>query len=177
MKGVSFGEIAEEVSAGVGQTWDRYPVYGATRDGLAPAKEKVGKHPHRYKLISPGTVFYNPMRIAIGSIALLDEGGQPGITSPDYVVVRPKVGKLHYRWFYYWFRSPAGARFIESLKRGAVRERILFSRLASAEVDFPPWAEQIKIAAALKEVDAAKKAIAEQVSQLDQLATKLVGGE
>ena len=82
---VRLGDALIEVSTGVGTEWKRYRVIGATRNGAAPAKEKVGKSPDRYKLVEPGTIFYNPMRILIGSIAMLDEGQEPGITSPDYV--------------------------------------------------------------------------------------------
>lgn len=171
-----FGDLADEISQGVGGAWPKYPVYGATRDGLAPAKENIGKNPQRYKLASPGTVFYNPMRIAIGSIALVDDEDSPGITSPDYVVIRPKTGKLHYRWFYYWFRSAAGARFIDSIKRGAVRERILFTRLAAADVLFPDWEEQERIAEVLKQIDVARRSLKHQEAELAALATKLVNG-
>ena len=95
---------------------------GATRDGVAPAKELPGKHPERYKPVVPGTVFYNPMRILIGSIAFIDEGDEAGITSPDYVVLRGKEGVVESRWFYHWLRSPLGEQCISSLARGAVRE-------------------------------------------------------
>lgn len=57
-----------------------------TRSGLAPARERPGKHAERYKPVTAGTVFYNPMRILIGSIAFVDDDDEPGITSPDYVV-------------------------------------------------------------------------------------------
>src|SRR5207237_197336 len=103
------------------------PVLGATRSGLAPAKEGVGKQPQRYKPVRSGTIFYNPMRILLGSIALVDDRDTPGITSPDYVVMRGHEGVLHPVWFYHWFRSRAGAEFIKSLTRGAVRERLLFN--------------------------------------------------
>ena len=53
-----------EVTQGIGDQWKQFPVLGATRNGLAPAKEAVGKNPHRYKPVEPGTVFYNPMYLA-----------------------------------------------------------------------------------------------------------------
>jgi len=112
---------------------------GATRGGLAPAKEGIGKNPERYKLVEPGTIFYNPMRILLGSIALLDEGHPPGITSPDYVAFRTRSGMVHPRWFYYWLRSEDGEAFIRTLARGAVRERMLFRRLAEAEIEMPAY--------------------------------------
>src|SRR5262249_50274982 len=39
----SLGEVLEEVKRGIGANWASYPVLGATRDGLAPAKERPGK--------------------------------------------------------------------------------------------------------------------------------------
>ena len=68
---VLLGDVLTEVKAGIGKDWAKYPVMGATRDGLAPAKERPGKSPQRYKPVFPGTIFYNPMRILIGSIAFV----------------------------------------------------------------------------------------------------------
>jgi type I restriction enzyme, S subunit len=137
-------DVMEEVTQGVGSRWAEFPVFGATRSGLAPAKEKVGKTPGRYKPVLPGSIFYNPMRIMIGSIAMVDEGDAPGITSPDYVVVRPRTDAVHPLWFYEWLRSTAGARFIQTLARGGVRERMLFNRLKTGEMPVPPreWQER-----------------------------------
>lgn len=106
----------------------------------------MGKNPERYKLVEPGTIFYNPMRILLGSIAYLDEGEEPGITSPDYVVFRTNPGVLHPSWFYCWLRSDDGASFIRGLARGAVRERMLFRRLAAAEIPVPPLDAQALLA-------------------------------
>lgn len=132
------GEVLEEVKKGIGATWAQYPVLGATRAGLALAKEPVGKVPGRYKPVFTGSVFYNPMRIMIGSIAMVDEDDEPGITSPDYVVLKGRADRVDSRWFYYWLRSPYGEQCIASLARGAVRERMLFNRLAEGEIELPP---------------------------------------
>lgn len=137
-------DLLVEVTEGIGDSWRDQPVLGATRAGLAPAKEPVGKRPERYKPVRAGTIFYNPMRILLGSIAIVDEGDSPGITSPDYVVMRGREGVLHPVWFYHWFRSPAGAVFIKSLSRGAVRERLLFNRLARGHVTIPSWERQLR---------------------------------
>lgn len=90
VKDYSLGDALEEVKAGIGRDWASYPVLGATREGLAPAKEPPGKQPERYKPAFPGTVFYNPMRILIGSIAFVDDDDEPGITSLDYVALKGK---------------------------------------------------------------------------------------
>jgi type I restriction enzyme, S subunit len=143
------GDVLDEVKKGIGKAWAEYPVLGATRDGLAPAKEPPGKKPERYKPVFPGTVFYNPMRILIGSIALVDDEDAPGITSPDYVALQGKNELVDSRWFYYWLRSPFGEQCIISLARGAVRERMLFNRLADGEIELPDFLIQQKASSVL----------------------------
>jgi type I restriction enzyme S subunit len=163
-----------EVTEGIGERWNEFPVLGATRAGLAPAKEGVGKNPGRYKPVTSGTVFYNPMRILLGSIAMVSEDDQPGITSPDYVVMRGIEGRLHPAWFYHWFRSPAGAAFIESLTRGAVRERLLFNRLAKAEIRVPSWQTQLRVVAQLREIKTLSQSLETRLAEIELLPAALL---
>lgn len=146
------GDVLVEVKQGIGKQWADYPVLGATRDGLALAKEPPGKHPTKYKPVFPGTIFYNPMRILIGSIAFVDQADEPGITSPDYVVLRGREGMLDSRWFYYWLRSPLGVQCINRLARGAVRERMLFNRLAEGTIELPSFTAQQRASSVLREL-------------------------
>lgn len=168
------GAVLDEVKQGIGEDWSSHPVLGATRDGLAPAKEPPGKQAHKYKPAVPGTVFYNPMRILIGSIAMVDEDDMPGITSPDYVVLRGKPGVVDSRWFYYWLRSPLGANCIQSLARGAVRERMLFNRLAEGEIALPSFADQQRASAALKELKPLKRALESRLAEINLLPQKIL---
>src|SRR5688572_24503627 len=103
------------------------------------------------------------MRILIGSIAMVDEGDEPGITSPDYVVFKTRPGVLHHRCFYFWLRSAEGEDFIRQLARGAVRERMLFRRLADAEIVLPSWSGQIRMAEQLAAFSRARIAAEEQL--------------
>jgi type I restriction enzyme, S subunit len=171
---VRLGDVLIEIKAGVGADWAKYPVLGATRAGLAPAKERPGKNPARYKPVCAGTVFYNPMRILIGSIAFVDDDDQPGITSPDYVVLRGKEGRVDSRWFYYWLRSPDGEKCISSLARGAVRERMLFNRLAEAEIEIPNFEIQLRVSTALAEVRRLRARVHSQLRELDLLPERIV---
>lgn len=167
-------ECLREITAGIGEEWGKYPVLGATRSGVAPAKEPVGKNPHRYKPVVPGTIFYNPMRILLGSIAMIDDGEDAGITSPDYVVMTGVDRVLHPRWFYYWFRSKDGAGFIKSLSRGAVRERLLFKRLAPAYMRIPDWQAQETFANQLIDIRKFKKAMYEKLADIEKLPAALL---
>ena len=168
------GDVLQEVKKGIGDKWADYPVLGATRSGIAPAKEPPGKYPFKYKPVVPGTVFYNPMRILIGSIAFLEEGGASGITSPDYVVLQGKEGVVDSRWFYYWLRSPLGEQCITSLARGAVRERMLFKRLAKGVVELPDFNVQQQASVALAGLKPMREAIKNQLQEIDLLPQKIL---
>ncbi|MDI3462534.1 MAG: Type I restriction-modification system, specificity subunit S [Nitrospira sp.] len=170
----TLGHGLDEIKQGIGETWAQYPVLGATRDGLALAKEPVGKKPGRYKPVWPGTVFYNPMRILIGSIAMVDAGDTPGITSPDYVVLKGRENIMDSRWFYYWLRSPHGERCILSLARGAVRERMLFNRLAEGKIEIPPYPVQLAASRALAQIRPLEAKIEMQLSEIEVLPTRLL---
>lgn len=168
------GDALDETKKGIGDAWKAFPVLGATRSGLAPARERPGKHAERYKPVTAGTVFYNPMRILIGSIAFVDDDDEPGITSPDYVVLKGKPGVVDSRWFYYWLRSPLGERCIQSLARGAVRERMLFNRLAEGEIELPDYDTQVKASKALSQIKPMRAAIKQQIDELELLPQKLL---
>lgn len=168
------GEVLSEIKKGIGLSWADYPVLGATRDGLAPAREQPGKHAPKYKPVFPGTVFYNPMRILIGSIAMVDEDDSPGITSPDYVALKGVHGAVDSRWFYYWLRSPLGVQCINSLARGAVRERMLFNRLADGKIDLPEFKFQQKASAALKELKPLRAAVENKLREIDLMPQKIL---
>lgn len=170
----SLGNVLDEVKRGIGTQWRDHRVLGATRHGLAAAREKPGKNAERYKPVDSGTVFYNPMRILIGSIAFVDEDDDPGITSPDYVVLKGKPGVVDSRWFYYWLRSPLGERCIQSLARGAVRERMLFNRLAEGEIELPDYETQVKASQALAKIKPMRQAIHKQLKELELLPQKLL---
>ncbi len=167
-------DVLVEITEGVGEAWKNQPVLGATRAGLALAKEPVGKKPERYKAVTAGTIFYNPMRILLGSIAMLSEDDVSGITSPDYVVMRARDGLLHPVWFYHWFRSPAGAELIKSLTRGAVRERLLFNRLARGEIKVPPYHRQLITVAAIREAENIRRTVEAKLNDLEKLPTALL---
>lgn len=168
------GEVLDEIKKGIGKSWADYPVLGATRNGLALAKEPPGKFPQKYKPVLPGTVFYNPMRILIGSIAFVDDDDTPGITSPDYVVLTGREGVVDSRWFYHWLRSPLGERCILSLARGAVRERMLFNRLAEGEITLPSYKSQQKASMALAGLKAMRQAIEQQLNDINLMPQKIL---
>lgn len=170
----SLGDVLDEVKNGIGENWMSYPVYGATRKGIAMAKEPPGQNPQRYKPIIPGTVFYNPMRILIGSIAFAEDDVEEGITSPDYVVLKGRKDLVNSRWFYYWLRSPLGQQCINSLARGAVRERMLFNRLSEGNIDLPSISEQDKASEMLSNLKQMQVIFYNQLREINNLPNKIL---
>ena len=112
--------------------------------------------------------------ILIGSIAFVDDDDEPGITSPDYVVLKGKPGMVDTRWFYHWLRSPLGERCIQALARGAVRERMLFNRLAEGEIELPDYKTQLKASQALAQIKPMRASIQKQAKELEMLPQKLL---
>jgi type I restriction enzyme S subunit len=114
------------------------------------------------------------MRILLGSIAMVDEGDQPGITSPDYVVMNSIEDRLNPRWFYHWFRSRYGVEFIKSMTRGAVRERLMFRRLAPVSIVLPDLKRQEAAARQFAEIRKAKANLAEKLDTLERIPAALL---
>lgn len=114
------------------------------------------------------------MRILIGSIAFAEADIEDGITSPDYVVLKGKEGLVNSRWFYYWLRSPLGQRCINSLARGAVRERMLFNRLAEGNIDLPNFTIQETAAETLKDLKVVRENLNKQYQEIIGLPNKLL---
>jgi type I restriction enzyme, S subunit len=170
----ALGDCLAELKGGVGDGWARFPVLGTTRNGIAPAKEPVGRNPERYKFVPTGTIFYNPMRILIGSIALVDGHASEGIVSPDYVAVRPNTDILLPRFFYYWLRSQYGASVILDTARGAVRERMMFKGLSKIEMPLPDLKRQFRFERLFQSAQALRSQLIEQQLQLATLDAALL---
>ncbi|MCP5548680.1 MAG: hypothetical protein H7A50_15040, partial [Akkermansiaceae bacterium] len=75
----------------------------------------------------------------------------------------------HHLWVYEWLRSSYGGRFIQTLARGGVRERMLFSRLKTGEIPVPPKAWQQRFAEVSRHRRQAVKLLDEQLAALDKL--------
>ena len=106
------------------------------------------------------------------SIAFVEDG--EGIVSPDYVAFTTKTGELHSRWFYHWLRSSPGEHFIRGLARGAVRERILFNRLAEGVVELPSWSSQLEAVKQMEGTPALIDSLKAQLGALDRYPTALL---
>lgn len=131
----SVGELTDESDARIGGAY--HPglrLQGVSAEGgIVSPKVKIGSKPEKYKILKTGYLAYNPMRINIGSIGVVRDGQQEGITSPDYVVFKCRPDLLP-EYIYHFLRSEAGRHAIAQKTRGSVRFRLYYSRLAEIVV-------------------------------------------
>ena len=104
-----------------------------------------------YKIVKRGNFAYNPSRINVGSIALL-ENYKVGILSPMYAVFEC-LKNLDNRFLKFWFQSH---NFIGNLYKylaGSVRESLNFKDMKTISIKLPNLKEQQKIAEVLTACD------------------------
>ena len=116
-----------------------------------------------YKIVKQGEFAYNPSRINIGSIALL-ENYTIGIISPMYVVFKVR-GELNAKYFNYLIQLKSFNDNIKKWSSGSVRETLNFEDLSLFKYNLPSLPEQRKIADFLSAIDASIEKVNEQISQ------------
>lgn len=122
-----------ERSERVGANWEKFSKVGVSaKKGVINLDVGGKKSFEKYKIVEPGDIIYNTMRINIGSIAIY-EGKEPAITSPDYVVFKVKNASKYLILNY--LKSEAGRRNVSSLTTGSVRSRLYFKNLVN--IPFP----------------------------------------
>ncbi len=113
------------------------PLLGVSaEEGITNPKTAIGKSPERYKVLRTHYLAYNPMRINIGSIGVVRDDTQQGITSPDYVVFYCGPDLLP-EYVYHYLRSEAGRHEINLKTKGSVRFRLYFEQLSKIKIPVP----------------------------------------
>jgi hypothetical protein len=105
---VLLGDVLTEIKSGIGADWANYPVLGATREGLAPAKDPPPRH-----LLQPQRLLQQPVIMQrIEAVA-----ANPGLNGPNNNDKARKSGShVTRRW-----------RGMDSNPRSPVRETTLSS--------------------------------------------------
>ena len=104
-----------------------------------------------YKIVRKGNFAYNPSRINVGSIALL-ESYEIGILSPMYVVFEC-LKNLDNRFLKFWFQSHSFMGNLSKYLAGSVRESLNFNDMKTISIKLPNLNEQQKIAEVLMACD------------------------
>jgi type I restriction enzyme S subunit len=112
-------------------------------EGITKSKHAAKEKANDYKIIEKGCFAYNPYRINVGSIAMLDEA-TVGLISPAYVVFKVKEKSIIPELLLKFLKSSEGLRQIKSHARGTVRQALRFSDLCEIEIALPDFEEQLE---------------------------------
>ena len=132
-----------------------------------------------YKIVRRGEFAYNPSRVNVGSLAMLNEYDE-GILSPMYIVFKANenIDKTYLlqclqSW---WFRG-----HIPAYTQGSVRDSLSFDGLCSMKFYIPSHEEQQAISAVLeqadKEIEIQKQKLAAMQKQKKGLMQVLLTGK
>lgn len=133
-----------------------------------------------YKIVSKGQFAYNPSRVNVGSIDLLQDS-EMSILSPMYIVFETKEDYLLSKFLYYHLKSNSFLVRIPTYVQGSVRDTLSFKALSEMEFFIPNIEKQKKVTKILDTAHQELK-LYEQKLQLLQaqkktLMQKLLTGE
>lgn len=114
-------------------------------------KQVASKDLTNYKIVRKGEFAYNPSRINVGSIALLEKFDE-GLLSPMYIIF--KCNDLILPEYYnYWIRTGTFTNQMKKYLSGSVRETLSFEDMSLIKIKIPSLDEQKKISEVLKTAD------------------------
>lgn len=130
---------------------------------------------HNYKIVSKGQFAYNPSRINLGSIALLNN--EDCIVSPMYIVFEVvDINKLLPEYLMLWFGRTEFQRSTFFYAIGSVRDTFNFDLMKEAKIPIPDIAVQ-KAIANIYNVYITRKNINEQLkAQIKDICSILIRG-
>jgi type I restriction enzyme S subunit len=136
---------------------------------VAIKKDSSNEDKSKYKLIKIGDIAYNRMRMWQGALGYSD---YRGITSPAYVILKPKM-KINQRFFHYMFRTGFYTNYSKRFSYGIVDDQLSlryvdFKRMYSI---LPPLETQDTI---VKYLDRKTKKIQELIQKKERLIDTLV---
>ncbi|WP_300747872.1 restriction endonuclease subunit S, partial [uncultured Brachyspira sp.] len=127
------------------------------KDGFVIQNEFFGKsiaskNVSNYKIVNKWDFAYNPARINIGSISML-ENFEVCIVSPMYVVFSINHEIIYKYFLKYWIQSYNFTGYIKPLLAGSVRNILSFNSMQEMIIQIPSLEEQHRIASFLTSAD------------------------
>lgn len=141
-------------------------------------KQVYSQDTSKYKRVEQWDYAYNPSRINIGSIGMLEEP-IVGAVSPVYTVLRPAEG--YERFLRFFLDLPQTKEVINQFCSGSVRQSLSFKDFAAIPVVLPPKEIAKAFTRRWQELKALRQKLAMQSNKLaelrDTLLPKLMSGE
>jgi len=121
------------------------------------------------------TPAYNPQRVNVGSVGLVEETDEQSIISPYYVTFACKP-ELDRRFAYYLAKSPYFRRLIDETAVGAVRHELFFSLFVNIEAPIPRLERQLQVVQVVDEQLAAYRGVRVLQEQAAATLRRIVRG-
>lgn len=139
----------------------------SNEDGITKSKYAAEDKADDYKIIEKDCFAYNPYRINVGSIGLLEDD-TVGLISPAYVVFKPKPRSIIPQLLLKFLKSAEGLRQIKMYARGTVRQALRFEDLCKIEIAIPDYDEQIEFFKRISETETESNILSTELTyQLD----------
>lgn len=120
-----------------------------------------------YKIVRRGQFGYNPARINVGSIALLDKF-EEGALSPLYIIFETVASRLDTQYVKHFFQTDSFNQQLKQQLQGGVRDMLSFSGMCQLQLFIPSLPEQQRIAAVLTACDQEIELLQTQLRQWQQ---------
>ncbi|ETJ39306.1 Type I site-specific deoxyribonuclease specificity subunit [human gut metagenome] len=119
-----------------------------------------------YKIVKKGQFAYNPSRVNVGSIDLLNNFDS-GLLSPMYVIFEC-CDELDKDYLYQFLKSNMFLNYIPKLLQGSVRDSLSFEALQQVKLFIPEISQQKEIAKILKTADKEIELLQHEIDLLKQ---------
>jgi len=120
--------------------------------------------------VKAGDILIARMPDPLGRACIFNGLHQKCITVVDVCVIRVDSAFIDTRWLMHAINSQAVRSQIKNLAKGATRVRISRKNLQELKIEFPPLAEQKRIAALLDTADNVIRLREQAIAKLDELA-------
>jgi type I restriction enzyme S subunit len=159
-----------------------FPILGVTNKIGVYLNEyvKSEKINQPYKKVKGGELTYNPYRVNVGSVGIVQDEYDNFYISPAYVVFGTKEGLLN-EYIYLVLSSSWFNPYLRAATSGSVRQNLTFDLLSELNVPIPPLAIQKKIVEqwhkAKKQAEELSKKAQEQEKEIDDFILRELGVE
>ncbi len=157
-----------------------FPILGVTnKDGVYLNEYVKGKNINQpYKKVKGGELTYNPYRVNVGSIGIVQNEYNNFYISPAYIVFGVKEELLN-KYIYLVLSSSWFNPYLRAATSGSVRQNLTFGLLSQLKVPIPPFKIQEKIVSnwnkAQKEVRELNERADEEEKSIDVIMSKELG--
>lgn len=120
----------------------------------------------RSKTFGPGDVLYESLRPELNKVYLADGEVASGICSGEFIVLRPRPGRVRGRCLRHLLASPYVTGHAARLRTGAALPRMATADLLALQVPVPPLDVQDRLCAGLAQLDARVRALRAELDRL-----------